>query len=218
MPAIHPVNMMSNRHSGSLYLALPVRIRSEVCGWISGFFKFKWLRVEDLRIAGCIIIKLTSPGSVIYTGTHRIFSYPLMLGRVALITCASRGIGRSIGHRLSKDGFHVMLTDPPARTPLPQLSVKWKTKGDRRIYTFSRARCKGNGHRDRETIRQSGHCRRLADLTFWTVLFDDQDGCKCRVTNIKFLDMRDYCRRNFALNGLSRGLQTDCILSMSYLC
>ena len=33
------------------------------------------------------------------------------MGRVALITGASRGIGRSIAHRLSKDGFHVVLND-----------------------------------------------------------------------------------------------------------
>ena len=39
-----------------------------------------------------------------------------MLARVALITGASRGIGRSIAHRLSKDGFHV----------LPRLSMKSK--------------------------------------------------------------------------------------------
>jgi len=39
-----------------------------------------------------------------------------MLGCVALITGASRGIGRSIAHRLSKDGFHV----------LPRLSMKSK--------------------------------------------------------------------------------------------
>ena len=38
-----------------------------------------------------------------------------MLGRVALITGASRGIGRSIAHRLSKDGFHVMLSDHPTQ-------------------------------------------------------------------------------------------------------
>ena len=38
-----------------------------------------------------------------------------MLGRVALITGASRGIGRCVAHRLSKDGFHVMLNDHPAQ-------------------------------------------------------------------------------------------------------
>ena len=38
-----------------------------------------------------------------------------MLGHVALITGASRGIGRSIAHRLSKDGFRVMLSDHPTQ-------------------------------------------------------------------------------------------------------
>ncbi len=38
-----------------------------------------------------------------------------MLGRVALITGASRAIGRSITHRLSKDGFHVVLNDHPTQ-------------------------------------------------------------------------------------------------------
>jgi NAD(P)-dependent dehydrogenase (short-subunit alcohol dehydrogenase family) len=38
-----------------------------------------------------------------------------MLRRVALVTGASRGIGRSIAHRLSKDGFRVMLNDHPTQ-------------------------------------------------------------------------------------------------------
>lgn len=35
--------------------------------------------------------------------------------RVALITGAFQGIGRSIAHRLSSDGFHVMLNDLPVK-------------------------------------------------------------------------------------------------------
>jgi NAD(P)-dependent dehydrogenase (short-subunit alcohol dehydrogenase family) len=38
----------------------------------------------------------------------------MVVGRVALITGASRGIGKSIAHRLSQDGFHVMLNDRPS--------------------------------------------------------------------------------------------------------
>ena len=38
-----------------------------------------------------------------------------MLESVALITGASRGIGKSIALRLSEDGFHVMLNDLPTQ-------------------------------------------------------------------------------------------------------
>jgi len=53
-----------------------------------------------------------------------------MLGRVALVTGASRGIGRSIAHRLSKDGFHVVLNDHPSqRDPLAEVERDIKDKG-----------------------------------------------------------------------------------------
>ena len=49
---------------------------------------------------------------------------------VALITGASRGIGRSIAYRLSKDGFHVMLNDHPSQhEALAEVERDIKDKG-----------------------------------------------------------------------------------------
>jgi len=62
-----------------------------------------------------------------------------MLARVALITGASRGIGRSIAHRLSKDGFHVLLNDHPTQgeaLAAVEHEIKKKKKGDRQLYTW----------------------------------------------------------------------------------
>lgn len=60
-----------------------------------------YLRWHPVRVAGAFLASFA----------QKLLHIHSMLGRVALITGASRGIGRSIAHRLSKDGFHIMLSD-----------------------------------------------------------------------------------------------------------
>jgi NAD(P)-dependent dehydrogenase (short-subunit alcohol dehydrogenase family) len=62
----------------------------------------------------------------------------MMIGRVALITGASRGIGKSIAQRLSKDGFHVMLNDlPTQREALVAFERDIKEKGGQAATYFA---------------------------------------------------------------------------------
>ena len=58
----------------------------------------------------------------------------LRVGRVALVTGASRGIGKSIAHRLSRDGFHAVLNDHPSqRDPLTEVERDIKDKGGKTV-------------------------------------------------------------------------------------
>lgn len=63
----------------------------------------------------------------------------MMVGpRVALITGACRGIGKSIAQRLSKDGFHVMLNDlPTQREALVAVERDIKEKGGKAATYFA---------------------------------------------------------------------------------